>query len=67
MTNDKKEEWRNLCEGAAIETDHEKLVELAEKINRALEEREKKLRRPATGASAVSGHVLVPGHVVGPG
>jgi hypothetical protein len=61
MANDEEREWRDLCERAAIETDHEKLVELAEKINRVLEEREKKLRRPITRASAVPDHVFAPG------
>jgi hypothetical protein len=61
MANDEEKEWRDLCERAAIETDHEKLVELAEKINRVLEERETKLRRPTTGASALPGYVFAPG------
>jgi hypothetical protein len=39
-------EWRELCEQVAKETDHQKLMELAEKINRVLEERERNLRRP---------------------
>jgi hypothetical protein len=43
MSNDEKE-WRELCELAAVETDHEKLVALADKINRLLEQRENKLR-----------------------
>jgi hypothetical protein len=38
-------EWRQLCELAAVETDHEKLVALAERINRLLEIRENKLRQ----------------------
>jgi hypothetical protein len=44
MANDETE-WRRLCEQAAVETDHEKLVALAERINRLLETRENKLRQ----------------------
>jgi hypothetical protein len=47
-TNDDKE-WRELCEQVANETDHHKLMELADKINRVLEQREEKLRRPLSG------------------
>ncbi len=43
MKNDDKE-WRDLCEQVAKETDHKKLMELAEKINTVLEAREQKLR-----------------------
>jgi hypothetical protein len=52
MTIEPEQEWRDLCARAAIETDHEKLVELAVKINRILEEREEKLRarpKPTNG------------------
>ncbi len=45
MDNYDEKEWRELCERAAVETDHEKLVELAEKINRILEDRERLLRQ----------------------
>jgi hypothetical protein len=43
MSNEEKE-WRGLCELAAVETDHEKLVALADRINRLLEQRENRLR-----------------------
>jgi hypothetical protein len=43
MKNDDKE-WRDLCEQVSKETDHKKLMELAEKINTVLEAREQKLR-----------------------
>jgi hypothetical protein len=45
MAMDEEKEWRQLCAMAAVETDHEKLVELAERINHLLELRENKLRR----------------------
>jgi hypothetical protein len=45
MANDDEKHWRELCEQAAIETDHDKLVELADKINHLLEERENRLRQ----------------------
>jgi hypothetical protein len=50
MANDERE-WRELCERAATETNHEKLVELADKINQILEDREKKLRERRNGDS----------------
>jgi hypothetical protein len=50
MANDERE-WRELCERAATEADHEKLVELADKINQILEDREKKLREAPNGDS----------------
>lgn len=49
MANQDEAEWRDLCERAAIETDHDKLVELADKINKLLEEREQKLRQQRDG------------------
>jgi hypothetical protein len=48
MANDERE-WRELCERAATEPDHEKLVPLADKINQILEDREKKLREQHNG------------------
>ena len=39
-----KEEWRKLCEQAAVEHDPEKLLLLCQEISRLLEEREKALR-----------------------
>jgi hypothetical protein len=46
MAHYDEQEWRRLCERAAIETDPQTLVELAEQINSLLELREKKLRQP---------------------
>ena len=45
MANDDEKQWRELCERAAIEPDHKKLVELADKINHLLQKRENKLRQ----------------------
>jgi hypothetical protein len=36
--------WRKLCEEAATEQDHEKLIELAKEINRLLDEKEQRLK-----------------------
>jgi hypothetical protein len=44
MDNVDENQWRELCERAAIETDHRKLLELADMINHLLEKRENKLR-----------------------
>ena len=38
-----KNEWRKLCEQAAVEQDPQKLLELAREINRMLEEKEQRL------------------------
>lgn len=39
MQGEKRERWRELCEQAETEQDPKKLVELAEEINRLLEEK----------------------------
>ena len=44
MQGEKAEQWRVLCEQAAIEQDPEKLMQLIEQINRMLEEKEERLR-----------------------
>ena len=44
MQGEKAEQWRALCEQAAIEQDPEKLMRLIEQINRLLEEKEQRLR-----------------------
>jgi hypothetical protein len=44
MKGEKAEQWRVLCEQAAIEQDPEKLMRLIEQINRLLEEKEERLR-----------------------
>ena len=40
MRREIENEWRRFCERAAVEQDPEKLLELARKINRMLEEEE---------------------------
>ena len=40
------EEWKDLCARAAVEQDPEKLAELAEEINRLLQEQRERLKRP---------------------
>jgi hypothetical protein len=44
VQGEKAEQWRALCEQAAIEQDPEKLMRLVEQINRLLEEKEQRLR-----------------------
>jgi hypothetical protein len=44
MHGEKKEQWVQLCELAAVEQDHEKLLRLVKEINRLLEEKEQRLR-----------------------
>jgi hypothetical protein len=39
----KAEEWRALCERAAVEQDPQKLIRLIEEINRLLEQKEGRL------------------------
>ncbi len=38
-----KEEWKQMCEQAAIEQDSEKLMALVTEINRMLDEKEQRL------------------------
>jgi len=44
MRGQKLEQWRQLCELAAIEQDPERLLALVKEINRLLDEKEKRLR-----------------------
>ena len=44
MRGEKLEQWRQLCELAAIEQDPERLLALVTEINRLLDEKEKRLR-----------------------
>jgi hypothetical protein len=39
-----KERWMELCEMAATEQDYQKLLKLAEEINRLLDEKEQQLK-----------------------
>ena len=45
MKGEKLEQWRLLCELAAVEQDPEKLLALVKEINRLLDEKEKRLRQ----------------------
>ena len=52
MMGENEKRWRQLCELAAGEQDHDKLIELIQEINRLLEEKEKRLKRrrdPSSG------------------
>ena len=44
MKGEKLEQWRQLCELAAIEQDPERLIALVREINRLLEEKEQRLK-----------------------
>ena len=44
MKGEKLEQWRQLCELAAIEQDPERLIALVREINRLLEEKEQGLK-----------------------
>jgi hypothetical protein len=44
MRGERLEQWRQLCELAAIEQDPERLLALVKEINRLLDEKEKRLR-----------------------
>ena len=43
MQGEKAEQWRALCERAAVEQDPQKLVRMIEQINRLLGEKEQRL------------------------
>jgi hypothetical protein len=38
--------WEELCKQAAVEQDSKKFMELIQEINRLLEEKEQRLRKP---------------------
>lgn len=44
MQGQTAEQWQKLCEQAAIEQDHDKLLKLIEQITRLLEQKENRLR-----------------------
>jgi hypothetical protein len=44
-----KERWRELCELAAVEQDHDKLMALIQEIDRLLAEKEERLRNRTNG------------------
>jgi hypothetical protein len=45
MKGEKLEQWRQLCELAAIEQDPQRLLALVKEINRLLEEKEQRLKQ----------------------
>jgi hypothetical protein len=47
-----KEHWRELCEQAAVEQDHAKLIALVKEINALLDEKEKRLQGKSEAKSA---------------
>ena len=51
MKSEKLEQWRRLCELAAIEQDSEKLLALVKEINRLFEEKEARLRSQSMNSS----------------
>ena len=51
MDGETGELWRTFCEQAAIEEDAEKLFELAQEINRLLDEKEVRLQKLREGPS----------------
>ena len=54
MQGEKAEQWRALCEQAAIEKDPEKLIRLVKEINRLLEEKEQRLRNQHANTDSVA-------------
>ena len=56
MKGEKLEEWQRLCTLAAVEQDHEKLLELVKEINRLLDEKEQRLRNNSPKAKS-DGHL----------
>jgi hypothetical protein len=49
MQGEKREHWEQLCRMAADEQDPERLMQLIKKINRLLEEKEKRLQQQRHG------------------
>jgi hypothetical protein len=52
MEGKTKERWMYFCEQAAVEQDPDKLLQLVEKINQMLEEKENRLQRAQEGCRA---------------
>jgi hypothetical protein len=52
LQGEKAEQWRALCEQAAVEQDPQKLMRLIEQINRLLEEKEQRLKQQTNTQSA---------------
>ena len=52
MKGEKLEQWRQLCELAAIEQDPQRLLALVKEINRLLEEKEQRLKQVQQSAGS---------------
>ena len=48
MQGETKEQWRKLCEQAAVEQDPEKLLQLAKEISALLDQKEQRLHHART-------------------
>ena len=51
MRGERREEWQRLCQLAADEQDPAKLMQLIERINRLLQEKEDRLQRQGKTAT----------------
>jgi hypothetical protein len=54
MQGEKAEQWRALCEKAAVEQDPDKLMGLVKEINRLLDEKEQRLRNQAANTQGTA-------------
>ena len=53
---DQKERWIRLCEQAAVEQDHEKLLKLVNEIARMLDEKQQRVKQYShSGSATLSG------------
>ncbi|HEV2402206.1 MAG TPA: hypothetical protein VGS27_35080 [Candidatus Sulfotelmatobacter sp.] len=44
MRNEAKERWKELCEQAVVEQDHDKFLAIITELNEVLEEKEQRLK-----------------------
>jgi hypothetical protein len=51
MRGEKREEWQHLCQLAADEQDPSKLMQLIERINELLEDKEQRLKQQRHGSN----------------
>jgi hypothetical protein len=65
MPGNEKERWMELCELAAQEKDPNKLMEFIAEINRLLDTREQRLKRPTPVPNPASKAYTPPGSVGG--
>jgi hypothetical protein len=57
LKDEEKEIWMHLCEQAAVEQDPDKLMDLIRKINKSLEEKERRLKRNLNDPNRNKGEV----------